>query len=131
MAETVDEYMGKFPLAIQQTLQKLRQTVKDVAPEAVESISYGMPAYKLHGPLVYFAAYKNHIGFYPVPSGIEHLKTESALYIKGKGTLQFPLDQPIPYDLIKKIVKYRVKENLAKANGGLRRPNAKEPQKSG
>jgi len=92
----------------------MRQTIRKAAPEAVEAISYGMPALKLNGNLVYFAAFKDHIGFYPVPSGIEAFSVELAPYVTGKGTIRFPLDQPVPLDLVAKVVKFRVKENLAK-----------------
>ena len=90
-------------------------TIHTAAPEAQETISYGMPTFTLDGYLVYFAAYKRHIGFYPAPIGVEQFKDEIAEYETGKGTLQFPLDRPIPYDLIGKIVTYRVQEKLAKA----------------
>jgi uncharacterized protein YdhG (YjbR/CyaY superfamily) len=112
--KTIDEYIKTFPPEIQSILEKIRQTIRKAAPEAVEAISYQMPTFKLNGNLVHFAAYKDHIGFYPAPTGIESFEKESKQYIKGKGTLQFPLDKPIPYDLVEKIVKYRVKENLAK-----------------
>jgi uncharacterized protein YdhG (YjbR/CyaY superfamily) len=92
----------------------MRQTIRKAAPEAIEAISYQMPAFKLNGNLVYFAAFKNHIGFYPTPSGIESFTEELSPYAKGKGSVQFPLDKPIPYDLVEKIVLFRVKENLAK-----------------
>ena len=112
---TIDEYINTFPPDIQKILERIRQTVREAAPEAIETISYQMPAFKLNGRnLVYFAAFKNHIGFYPIPSGIEAFKKELAPYIKGKGTLQFPLNRPVPYDLVKKIVVFRAKENLAK-----------------
>jgi uncharacterized protein YdhG (YjbR/CyaY superfamily) len=112
--ETIDEYIQTFPEDVQTVLEEIRQTIHRVAPEATETISYQMPAFKLKSNLVWFAAFKNHVGFYPVPSGIEAFKAEVSPYIAGKGTLQFPLDRPIPYDLIEKIVIFRVKENLAK-----------------
>lgn len=113
--KTIDDYIKDFPADIQSILQKMRKTIRQAAPEAVEAISYQMPAFKLNGKnLVFFAAFKNHIGFYPVPSGIEAFKNELSPYIRGKGTVQFPLNKPVPYDLVKKIVKFRVKENLAK-----------------
>jgi uncharacterized protein YdhG (YjbR/CyaY superfamily) len=115
--ETIDEYIAGFPADIQVILQKIRKTIKDAAPDAQEVISYQMPTFKLHGNLVHFAAFKNHIGFYPVPSGIEKFKAELSVYKQGKGSVQFPLDQPIPYDLISRIVKFRVEENLKKAAG--------------
>jgi len=96
-------------------LQKVRQTVKTAAPEADEAVSYGMPTFKLKGNLVHFGAFKNHLGFYPIPSGLEQFKEELAQYKGGKGSVQFPYDQPIPYELITKIVQFRVTENLEKA----------------
>lgn len=113
--KTIDEYIAAFPPEIQAILHKIRAIVRAAAPEAQEAISYQMPTFKLHGNLVHFAAYKNHIGFYPVPSGIEHFKAELAPYLGGKGSVRFPLDKPIPYDLIEKVVIFRVKENLEKA----------------
>jgi uncharacterized protein YdhG (YjbR/CyaY superfamily) len=112
--KTIDEYIKASPENIQIILEKMRQIIRKVAPEAIEVISYQMPAFKLNGNLVYFAAFKNHIGFYPTPSGIESFKKELSPYIKGKGSVQFPLDKPIPYDLVEKIVLFRVKENLTK-----------------
>jgi len=112
---TIDEYIKIFPNDVQSILEKMRQTIKKAAPEAVEAISYQMPTFKLNGKnLVHFAAFKNHIGFYPIPSGIEAFKKELSSYKQGKGSVQFPIDKPIPYDLVEKIVKYRVKENLEK-----------------
>ncbi len=112
---TIDDYIKTFPNDVQSILEKMRQTIKKAAPEAVEAISYQMPTFKLNGKnLVHFAAFKNHIGFYPIPSGIEAFKKELSSYKQGKGSVQFPIDKPIPYDLVEKIVKYRVKENLEK-----------------
>ena len=111
---TIDEYINIFPPDIRTILEKMRQTIKKAAPGAAETISYQMPAFRLNGNLVYFAAFKNHIGFYPTSSGIEAFKTEISQYKWSKGAVQFPLDKPIPYDLVEKIVKFRVKENLAK-----------------
>ena len=96
-------------------LQKIRQTVKKAAPDATEKISYQMPTFYLNGNLVHFAAFKNHIGFYPTPSGTAKFKKEISGYQAAKGSIQFPLDEPIPYDLIRQIVEFRVKENSAKA----------------
>jgi len=111
----MDEYIETFPKDVQKILEEMRQTIKKAAPEAVEAISYQMPTFKLNGKnLVHFAAFKNHIGFYPIPSGIEAFKEELSLYKQGKGSVQFPMDKPIPYDLVKKIVDYRAKENLEK-----------------
>ena len=112
--ETIDEYIKTFPKNIQTILQELRQAIKDAAPEAKEAISYQIPTFKLNGNLVHFAAFKNHIGFFPTPSGIEAFKDELSEYKLSKGTIRFPLDKPIPFDLVKKIVKYRVQENLNK-----------------
>lgn len=112
---TIDEYIANFPDDIQKILQKIRKTIKKAAPDAQEKIGYGMPTLTLNGNLVHFAAFKNHIGFYPTPSGTEKFKKEIASYKSAKGSIQFPLDEPIPYELITKIVDFRVKENLAKA----------------
>jgi uncharacterized protein YdhG (YjbR/CyaY superfamily) len=112
--KTIDEYISTFPPDVQEILEALRQTTRKAAPDAVEAISYRMPTFKLHGNLVYFAAFKNHIGFYPVPSGIEAFAEELAPYRAGKGTIRFPMDQPIPFDLVTRIVQYRVQENLAR-----------------
>ena len=112
--KTVDEYIHSFPTDVQVVLQKMRRTIRKAAPEAVETISYQIPAFRLNGKnLVFFAAFKNHIGFYPIPSGIEAFKEELSQYKQGKGSVQFALDKPIPYDLVEKIVMHRVKENLA------------------
>jgi uncharacterized protein YdhG (YjbR/CyaY superfamily) len=113
--KTIDEYIASFPKDVQEILERIRRTIREAAPDAQEKISYQMPAFTLKGNLVYFAAFKNHIGFYPIPSGIEQFKEELSAYEQGKGSVQFPLDKPIPYDLISRIVKFRVKENLAKA----------------
>jgi uncharacterized protein YdhG (YjbR/CyaY superfamily) len=113
-ATTIDAYISQYPTEVQKILQKVRETIQKEAPEATEAIAYGLATFKLHGNLVHFGGFKNHIGFYPAPSGIEAFKVETAPYMGGKGTLQFPLDKPIPYDLITKIVKYRVEQNLLK-----------------
>ena len=112
--KTVDEYISMFPDDVQDILEKVRRTIKESAPGAEEAISYRMPAFKLNGSLVWFAAFKDHIGFFPTSSGREAFKKELSKYKGGKGTVQFPIDEPIPFDLVKKIVKYRVKENLKK-----------------
>jgi uncharacterized protein YdhG (YjbR/CyaY superfamily) len=115
----MDEYIETFPKDVQKILEELRQTIRKAAPEAVEAISYQMPTFKLNGKnLVHFAAFQNHIGFYPIPSGIEAFKGELSSYKQGKGSVQFPMDKPIPYELVKKIVNYRAKENLEKIKGG-------------
>ena len=113
--ESIDEYIASFPDTIQPILQNIRAAIKEAAPGAEETIKYGMPTFILNGNLVHFAAFKNHIGFYPVPSGIEAFKNELAIYKSGKGSVQFPIDKPIPINLIIKIVKFRVEQNLAKA----------------
>jgi uncharacterized protein YdhG (YjbR/CyaY superfamily) len=114
-AKNIDEYIGGFPKDIQKTLEQLRATIKRAAPAAEEKISYAMPTFVLNGNLVHFAAYKNHIGFYPSPSPIEVFKDDLADYITSKGAIQFPIDQPLPLELIAKIVRFRVKENLDRA----------------
>ena len=114
MANDVDTYIASFPEVIQNLLQQIRTRIRQTAPEAKETISYGMPTYVLNGNLVHFAAFKNHIGFYPSPSGIEQFKEKLSAYKGAKGSVQFPLDKPMPLDLITKIVKFRVKENMEK-----------------
>jgi uncharacterized protein YdhG (YjbR/CyaY superfamily) len=110
--QTIDEYIEQYPEDIQKILHKIRSVIKEAAPDASEKISYQMPTFYLHGNLVHFAAFKTHIGFYPVPSGIEKFQDELSKYKGGKGSVQFPLDQAIPYDLIRRITLFRVKENL-------------------
>jgi len=112
---TIDDYIAQFPPEIQVLLQEIRAVIHEAAPEAVEAISYQMPTYKLHGNLVHFAAFKNHIGFYPAPSGIEAFMDDLAAYQCSKGAIRFPLDQPLPLDLVRRIVVYRVQENEAAA----------------
>lgn len=112
---TIDEYIAGFPVDVQAILQKIRQVIRAAAPDAVEAISYQMPTFKLHGNLIHFAAFKNHIGLYPTPTGTEAFKKDLAGYVQGKGSVQFPLDKPMPYALIEKIAKFRVKENAARA----------------
>ncbi len=111
---TVDEYLSYFPKTVQGQLDTLRSAIKKAAPGTTELISYNMPAYKQHGILVYFAGYKNHIGFYPTPSPIRMFKDELTRYKVSKGAIQFPIDQPLPLGLIAKIVKFRVKEDREK-----------------
>ena len=112
---TVDNYIESFPESVQILLRQIRTTIKESAPDAVESIAYHMPAYKTNGkPLVYFAAFKNHIGFYATPTGHSEFAKELSKYKQGKGSVQFPFDKPVPFDLIGRIVKFRVKENLSK-----------------
>ena len=111
---TIDEYIKACPEDVQIILEKVRRTIRKAAPEATEVISYQMPAFKLNGILVYFAAHKSHIGFYPTSSGIEAFNEELSRYKWSKGAVQFPLDKPIPYDLVEKIVRFRLKEDAAK-----------------
>jgi uncharacterized protein YdhG (YjbR/CyaY superfamily) len=112
--KTIDEYIKTFPEDVQSILEKMRQTIRKAAPQAEEAISYQIPTFKLNGNLVYFAAFKNHIGFYPTSTGIEAFKKELSPYEGAKGSVQFPIEKPIPYDLVKKIVIFRRKENLEK-----------------
>ena len=113
--ETIDEYITMFSPEVQQILEKIRRVVRSAAPDAQEAISYQIPTFKLNGILVHFAAFKNHIGFYPPIRGDAALEQAIAPYAGEKGNLRFPLDQPIPYDLIERIAKLRVQQNLAKA----------------
>ena len=116
-----DEYISLFPPQVQLILQQLRQAIRDLVPEAEETISYGIPTFKLHGNLVHYAAYKNHIGFYPGAAGIENFKDKLARYKLSKGTVQFPIDEPIPFDLIREIVLFRVNQNQLKAQAKKRK----------
>jgi uncharacterized protein YdhG (YjbR/CyaY superfamily) len=110
--KTIDEYISTFPEEVQRILQELRQTIQEAAPEAEETINYQMPTFTLNGNLVHFAAFKNHIGFYPTPSGIEAFEKELSRYKGAKGSVQIPIDEPLPLPLIRRIVEYRVRENL-------------------
>ena len=112
--EDIDEYIDRFPGNVQELLQKIRKTIQKAAPDAVEAISYGIPTFRLNGNLVHFAAFQSHIGFYPAPRGVAEFKDDMARYEGGKGTARFPLDQPIPYELITRMVKFRVQKNLEK-----------------
>jgi len=112
---TIDEYILLYPPEVQAILQQVRQTIHAAVPEAQEAIAYGIPTFKFHGNLVHFAACKKHLGFDPSPSGLEAFKTELAGYKGSKGAVQFPLDQPIPYDLIRRITLFRWEENLRRA----------------
>lgn len=125
-AKNMDDYIAGFPSDVQKILQKIRMTIKKAAPGAEETIKYGIPTFTLKGNLIHFAAYKNHIGLYPAPRGVEEFRNALARYQAGKGTLRFPLDEPIPYDLISRIVKHRVKnlerkEAKAKSKASRRR----------
>lgn len=114
-AQNINEYIASFPVEVQLMLEEMRAAIKKAAPEAKEKISYQMPAFEFNGILVYFAGYKNHIGFYPAGSGIENFRKEISGYKSSKGTVQFPLNQPLPVDLITQMVEFRVHENLEKA----------------
>lgn len=124
--ETIDEYIAKFPGNVQAMLETMRATIHSSAPDAVECISYSMPAFAQNGIVVYFAALKNHIGFYPTPSGIEAFADETAAYVSTKSALRFPITQPLPVELIGQIVRFRVQENAnraaAKGAKGKKRP---------
>jgi len=112
---SIDEYIALFPAEIQAILQKIRTTIKEIVPDAVEAIKYQMPTFVFKKKnLVHFAAFKNHIGFYPTPSGIEQFKEALVAYASSKGAVQFPLDKPIPYDLIAEITRFRVMEEQSK-----------------
>ena len=113
-AETIDEYIAGFPVNIQKLLKEMRATIQKAAPKAEEAIKYAMPTFVLNGNLVHFAAFKNHIGFYPAPQGIEEFKKELSKYKGAKGSVQFPLDEPLPLSLVTRIVKFRVAKNLEK-----------------
>ena len=112
---TIDAYIRTFPIEVQAILEKMRQTIRKAAPDAEEAISYQIPTFKLNGNLVHFAAFKSHIGFYPTPSGISSFERELSKYKQGKGSVQFPLDRPIPMDLIGRIVEFRLEKNRRKA----------------
>ena len=112
--DNIDQYIAQFDDTLQGLLMTMRTVISKVAPEAEESINYGMPTFKLNGNLVHFAGYKNHIGFYPTPSAISAFATEISQYKWAKGSVQLPLDQPLPLDLIRRMVEFRVQENLAK-----------------
>ena len=111
---TIDEYISSFPKNIQNILEEVRLTIRRAAPDAIEAISYSIPTFKLNGNLVHFAAFKNHLGFYPTPSGIEEFEKELSVYEQGKGSVQFPIDKPMPLRLISKIVKYRINKSQEK-----------------
>lgn len=112
---TIDEYIAGFPPNVQEMLQKVRTTIREAAPDATEAIKYQIPTFVFHGNLVSFAGYAKHIGLYPVPSDVDGFREDLAPYASGKATAKFPLNKPIPYDLISRIVRFRVEESLAKA----------------
>jgi uncharacterized protein YdhG (YjbR/CyaY superfamily) len=122
----IDEYIAGFPKEIREILEKIRTTIRKAAPDAEETINYQIPTFTLKGNLVHFAAFTKHIGFYPAPTGIEKFKDELSAYEGAKGSVKFPLDEPIPYDLISEIVAFRVKENLEKAEAKGRRRKAQD-----
>lgn len=111
---TVDSYIASFPAEIQALLQQVRKTIQQAAPDATEAIKYAIPTFILNGNLVHYAAFKHHIGFYPAPTGIKAFEQELSPYKQGKGSIQFPFDQPLPLELITKIVAYRIKQNAEK-----------------
>ena len=115
---TIDEYIRQFPREVQKKLDDLRATIHRAAPDATEKISYGMPTFFQKKNLVHFAAYRNHIGFYPTASGVASFSNETTGYLTSKGAIQFPIDEPLPLDLVTRIVKFRVAENEAKAAAG-------------
>lgn len=119
--ENVETYISSFPDDVQKRLKQLRQTIQKAAPDSEELISYQMPAFKYHGMLVYFAAHKNHIGFYPGASGVATFKKELSVYKGAKGSVQFPHDKPLPLELVSKIVTFRVKENQLKAEAKVKK----------
>ncbi|MFA6017090.1 MAG: DUF1801 domain-containing protein [Patescibacteria group bacterium] len=114
MKNDIDKYISNFPKDIQKLLEEVRLTIKKAAPEAKEAIKYGIPTFQLNGNLIHFAGFDKHIGFYPTPSGIQAFKKELSAYKNAKGSVQFPLNMPLPLELISKLVKFRVKENLEK-----------------
>jgi uncharacterized protein YdhG (YjbR/CyaY superfamily) len=113
--QTIDDYLKGYPPVVRKKLQEIRQVIRKTAPAAEECISYQMPTFRLHGNLLHFAAWNDHIGFYPIPSGIKAFEKELSVYKQGKGSVQFPLNEPMPLKLIAKIVAYRVRENTLKA----------------
>jgi uncharacterized protein YdhG (YjbR/CyaY superfamily) len=119
--ENFEEYIGAFPVETQKRMEQIRKVIKKAAPQAEEVISYGMPSFRLNGRLLYFAAYRNHIGFYPMASAIETFKSSLSDYKWAKGSIQFPLSKPVPVELISDIVKFRVQQNLAKAYTGSKK----------
>ena len=113
-AKNIDDYIAAFPAGIQKMLKQMRTTIRKAAPQSEEAIKYGIPTFVLNGNLVHFAAYKNHIGFYPAPSAMEAFKKEFAAYKTSKGAVQFPLDHPLPLDLVAQVTEFRVEESLMK-----------------
>jgi uncharacterized protein YdhG (YjbR/CyaY superfamily) len=130
-AKSVDDYISLYPQNVQAILQKLRQTIRDAAPQAKEVISYRIPSYKFHGFLVHFGAFQDHIGFFPTSSPRRVFKKELSKYEGGKGTIRFPLDRPIPYGLVRKIVKFRVRENLGESEESSKAKRYNNKKKEG
>lgn len=116
VAKNIDDYIAAYPKNVQKLLKQMRSIIKKAAPQAAETISYGIPTFTLNGNLVHYAGYKNHIGFYPAPSAIESFKNELSVYAGAKGSVQFPLDKPLPVELIREIVAFRIAENMQKAS---------------
>jgi uncharacterized protein YdhG (YjbR/CyaY superfamily) len=123
--ETIDEYIAGFPPAVRASLRKIRAAIRKAAPGAGEAIKYQMPTFTQNGNLVHFAAYKNHIGFYPAPRAIEQFKEELSAYEGSKGTVRLPLDKPVPLGLIGRIVKFRVKQNRERADARRKKATAR------
>jgi len=119
--KTIDEYIAGYPPEVQEILRQVRETIRGAAPGAEEAIKYQLPTFVLKGNLVHFGAFKEHIGFYPTPTGAEKFKKELSVYEGGKGSIRFPLDRPIPFDLISRIVKFRVRENLGRAEASRKK----------
>ena len=124
--QTIEQYIAGFSPEIQSLLEELRSVIREEAPEAEETISYQLPTFKLHGNLIHFGAFKNHIGLYPTPSGMEQFREALSAYENAKGSVKFPLNQPLPWDLIREIVRFRVNENLEKARSKARKPRKKD-----
>jgi uncharacterized protein YdhG (YjbR/CyaY superfamily) len=124
--KSIDHYISHFPPEVQEILQTLREVIRDTAPDAKEKISYQMPTFELHGNLVHFAAYKNHIGFYPGANGIHEFQTELAGYKGAKGSVQFPIDKPLPYELIRRIVQFRIDDNRSRAEAKIAKMKSKK-----
>jgi uncharacterized protein YdhG (YjbR/CyaY superfamily) len=114
-SQEVESFISRYPAEVQEILYKIRSIIKEVAPDAQEKLNYGIPTFTLNGNLVHYSGFKDHIGFYPTPSGVEKFKKQLSKYEGAKGSVKFPLDQPIPYDLIRKIAEFRVKEQRAKS----------------
>jgi uncharacterized protein YdhG (YjbR/CyaY superfamily) len=115
-SQEVERFISRYPAEVQEILYKIRSIIREVAPEAQEKLNYGIPTFTLNGNLAHYSGFKDHIGFYPTPSGVEKFKKQLSKYEGAKGSVKFPLDQPIPYDLIREIVEFRVKEQRAKSN---------------